>query len=431
MFLLHGVEELNRRHSWFGEARQQSFFQPSNCLPYYLGRPASSLSLLSAFTMSHLSNRRDPPSAASIVLSNESTPTFSLNARQLAIRSNRERNRTENESESRRPFSTRSNRSKAGFENSENRNETRSLFSENYAKSRHSAESGARRSSTVDDGGLLRRTLEQAYHNSQQSDQSRASSHHTVSSFVNTERRNQHTTNKSRKTKKEPEETSIRIIREDPEESKPANNTIEQTQNFDRVAAIREAYFPDTEDDPRSDLGHSETRAHHPTIGGSTNTLLSAGDVPNRSPGEMEQPAIVETKSDKSVGSSVRRKLEDKKRQGQIKTKQKGNSSTATKISDKHSQKEMTQGKQSNEKTRQLIQEKMRQRKGIAGRSRDQAVTDEGFETFCRTLQHEATMSNSQVSQFSSADEQNRPNWRSNQALSYLALAKFLRFDGG
>ncbi|KAL7568682.1 hypothetical protein ACA910_021679 [Epithemia clementina (nom. ined.)] len=399
-------------------------------------------------------SKRDPPSAASIVVSNEDTPTFSLNARQLELLSSRGRaTKVEHDDEGgQRPFVTRSNTQGGVNDHSAQAEskETRSLFAGSYARSRHSLVSGShtRRSATADDGGLLRRILEQANHNSRQSTQNRLSSQSTeLSSDKNRRTQKQSEISAQRidirrpinaRAKKEPEDTSIR--REDPDEVKNSyaqhQTAGDGSQKVDRVIAIREHFphggveeeserYSGNGDDGDEGKASEVVDVRRKDVGKSFSTMTREDiNMVDSNPKQVDQEEQNMSEM-KSVASSVRRKLEDKKRLAHAKSKPKGIVST-TNVTERQ-----TRAKEhdlsGNEKTRQLIQEKMRKRKGIAGRSRDTGPPDDGFESFCRTLQLEATMSNSQLwASFSALMEGKSP-----PVLTSKKLAKGYKFDSG
>ena len=375
--------------------------------------------------MSKPSNKRDPPSAASIILSNEDTPTFSLNARQLDILSNRERNRTEDDEKI--PFTSRSNRKRIGMDptnTSEIKKETRSLFPGRSRNSLVSGGSHAKTSMTSNDGGILRRILEQANQNARLSSRNRHSPQFTgLPSSVDRDQQTQFEAIEDRgritstsRIVKEPDDAST--IREDPVELRPSNIHNQSAESGDqrniaRVAVIRESVQNmETKDLGSQNIVSGKTDGSglikrgikeedgHSVISVSSKSCQDdseAIDETNRKNERQESTGAVS--SLKIAESSVRRKLEDKKRLAQVRSKQKRNLPTSNIAQRATNSKELVQGKVASDKTRQLIREKMRHRKGISGgKSRELETSDDGFETFCQTLQHEATLSNSQVS---------------------------------
>lgn len=336
--------------------------------------------------------KKDPPSAASI----DDTPTISLNAQQLEILSIREKRKTDNQDEVQRPLITRSNRQRMGMDPSNNPDyttkESRSLFSGNYVRPRHSllAVSHPRRAPPLDDGGLLRKVLEHANQKSRQSSRNQNSTHLSGATTDDYKRHqkhpdinNHHALINHTRVKKEPEDSSER--RKDPAELNLSNSQSQKAGNESEPVGTNRAGF-------QNHGKHYGRRDEDPV----------AEEIVTEGLGQTSSVFLQEEQSEQrgevaTIRSSVRRKLEDMKRTPNSNLRQEGKAQTSKMIGGQHNASEIS-GQVASEKNRQLIEEKMRKkRKGIAGRPREQIQPDDEFESFSRTLQHEATMSNSQV----------------------------------
>ena len=367
-------------------------------------------------TMIRSRSKRDPPSAASIILENDAAaPTISLNARQREMLANRDRRSTDAESFNGRPLASRSNRGREPepaqqFSSKEN---SRSLMGPN-SRAKHSLASNrsalrGKASAPAEDPSRLRRILEQANLKSRlPRPGSRAASSTRQLARTDSDPQGSHVQETSRSVSTGHASLGQRDSSEKRNFGFSRGKDKESLIDLDRISSIRQS-------------AEVESAAN------------SSKDVSvNRS---ISVPRSRDSQSVNSASSSVRMKLEERRKLAQGKMRPssasriRGDSSaslsTASKVSTAASKRSMSifSGRSVSVKsisseesravesekppraaevgTRKLIGERMRQRRGGAARARENEKPkeeDQGFQDFYKTLRNEALESNSHVS---------------------------------